>query len=50
MSQYKFVKKGLFESLSKFEKKLNDTANSGWRVVNFSYQHGEMIVLLERNR
>lgn len=45
-----FLKKGAFESLNKFEKKLNETVGSGWRVVNFTNDHGGIVVLLERNR
>lgn len=50
MDKYKFLKKGAFESLEKFEKKLNETVNAGWRVVNFTEDHGGIVVLLERTR
>jgi len=50
MQQYKFLKKGAFESLDKFEKKLNEVANTGWKVINFDYDHGGVVVLLERSR
>ena len=31
--QYKIVHKGPFEKVAKFEKRLNELAMSGWRVV-----------------
>lgn len=31
--QYKIIQKGPFEKLDKFEKRLNELAMSGWRVV-----------------
>ncbi|GHE68203.1 MULTISPECIES: hypothetical protein [Roseivirga] len=31
--QYKILQKGPFEKLEKFEKRLNELAMSGWRVV-----------------
>ena len=35
--QYKVVSKGAFESVEKFEQKLNKLAMEGWRVItNFS--------------
>ncbi|MHA7101846.1 hypothetical protein BXY85_2858 [Roseivirga pacifica] len=31
--QYKIIQKGPFEKVEKFEKKLNEMAMSGWRIV-----------------
>lgn len=50
MAQYKFLKKGSFENLEKFENKVNEVANSGWKVLNFTQDHGGIIVLFEKNR
>ncbi len=50
MNKYKFLKKGVFESLDKFEKKLNEKVTEGWRVVNFTNDHDGIVVLLERIR
>ncbi|WP_339787255.1 MAG: hypothetical protein ACMVP2_05685 [Imperialibacter sp.] len=50
MDKYKFLKKGAFENLEKFEKKLNEMVATGWRVVNFTNDHGGYVVLLERIR
>ncbi|CAD5254030.1 MULTISPECIES: hypothetical protein [unclassified Imperialibacter] len=50
MEKYKFLKKGGLESLEKFERKLNEMVMTGWRVVNFTNDHGGFVVLLERIR
>ena len=42
--QYKLIKKGPFEKQEKFEKRLNEMAMSGWRVVT-NMQGGEYLVL-----
>lgn len=31
--QYKIIQKGPFEKVEKFEKRLNELAQSGWRVI-----------------
>ncbi len=50
MKTYKFFKKKAFESLDSFEKRLNEQANQGQKVVNFTQDHGSIIVLLEKER
>ena len=50
MQKYKFLTKGFMESMDKFEKKLNATVDTGWKVVNFTTDHGGIVVLLERVR
>lgn len=50
MEKYKFVRKGALEGFDKFEKRLNEMAATGWRVVNFTQDHGGIVVLLERTR
>jgi len=50
MQKYKFLQKGTFESLDKFEKKLNEVVSGGWKVINFTEDHGGIVVLLERTR
>ncbi|MEQ8245823.1 DUF4177 domain-containing protein [Fulvivirga sp.] len=50
MDNYKFIKKGLFESLNTFQEKLNAQAREGWKVVNFVGDHSSIIVLLERSK
>ena len=41
---YKIIQKGPFEKLDKFEKRLNEMAMSGWRVVT-SMNHGTYLIL-----
>lgn len=50
MKNYKFLKKGSFENLEKFEKRVNEEASKGQRVVSFTQDHGVIIVLLEKER
>ena len=50
MQLYKFLKKGTFESLEKFEKKVNEEARGGWKVINFAHDYESVIVLFERVR
>jgi hypothetical protein len=46
--KYRFFKKGAFESIEKFEKRLNDEASLGWRVVNFVTIGSQQAALLEK--
>ncbi|MFK7952913.1 MAG: hypothetical protein AB8B73_08700 [Ekhidna sp.] len=48
MKNYKFLKKGAFENLDKFEKRVNEETARGLRVINFTQDHGSIIVLLEK--
>ena len=50
MRIYKIEKKGLFESVSKFEKKLNQMALEGWKAVSMANGEGTILVLLEKER
>ena len=50
MPNYKFLKKKAFEKIEKFEKRVNDMAMQGWKVINFTREHGEIVVLFERDR
>lgn len=50
MDKYKFLKKGFFESLEKFESRLNDQARKGYRAIAMTKEpNGYMVVLFERN-
>ena len=42
--QYKLISKGPFEKPEKFEKRLNEMAMSGWRVIT-SMTQGAYLVL-----
>lgn len=50
MNNYKFIKQKAFEKIDKFEKRVNETTSQGWKVNNFSSDHGSITVLLERER
>lgn len=48
MGKYKILKKGLFESQSKFEEKINSMAVQGWKAISISHQGGQLVVMLEK--
>lgn len=50
MNKYQFITKGAFEKSAKFEKRLNELASSGWHAVSMASDHGQITVLMERNR
>jgi len=47
--KYRLLKKGTFESLEKFEKRLNDECVGGWRAISISDSSGTLTVLLEKD-
>lgn len=49
MERYRLFKRGIFESLEKFEKRLNDECRRGYRAVSVSQSDGTTLVLLEKN-
>jgi hypothetical protein len=49
MDKYRFLKKKTFESLEKFEQRLNHECNNGWRVVSIASDSSYgLVALLER--
>ncbi len=50
MRTYKIVRKGTFESLSKFEKRLDALALEGWKALGITNDHGGTTVLMEKER
>lgn len=48
MQKYHFFKRKSFEGLDKYEKRLNDFVEAGWKVISMASDSGEMIILLER--
>ncbi len=49
MRRYKILKKGLFESTTNFEERLNGMCLEGWKAVSISSPQGnQIIVLLEK--
>lgn len=47
--KFRLLKKKAFESLEKFEIRLNDECQNGWRAISMSSDNGTLIVLLERD-
>jgi len=50
MSNYKIVKKGVFESHMKFEERINSLTLEGWKALSISHQGAQMVILMEKNR
>ncbi len=48
MDEYKLFKQKAFESIAKFEKRLNETCQLGWKPLSISSDHGVSIVLLQK--
>ncbi|NQZ75731.1 MAG: hypothetical protein HRT61_06405 [Ekhidna sp.] len=50
MNNYKFFRQKAFEKVESFEKRLHETTNQGWRVINFTSDNGTLVVMLERDK
>jgi len=50
MEKYKIIYKGFFESVSKFEERLNALSLEGWKAISIASDQGSMKVLLEKKR
>lgn len=48
LKDYKFIKKGFFTRLSKFEALLNDYASKGFVVVSITNDSGNMYALIAK--
>jgi len=48
MERYSILKKGVFESQSKFEERINSLALQGWSAISISHQGAQMVVLMEK--
>lgn len=46
--KYRLIKKRAFESLEKFEQRLNEECVGGWKAISISDTNGSITVLLER--
>ena len=46
--KYRLIKKGAFESLKKFEQRLNEECAGGWKAISISDANSSITVLLER--
>lgn len=48
IGKYRILRRKAFESLGKFENRLNEECAKGWRAISISTEHAGIIVLLER--
>lgn len=48
MDDYKLFPQKIFESARKFEKRLNEICQKGWKPISMSSDHGSITVLLEK--
>tara|TARA_R110002072_G_scaffold147858_6_gene295211 strand:- start:517 stop:666 length:150 start_codon:yes stop_codon:yes gene_type:complete len=48
MEKYKIIKKGVFESQTKFEEGINQLAFQGWKAISISHQGTQIVVLMEK--
>ncbi len=49
MNDYKILTKKAFESVDKFEKRLNEICQKGWKPVSLANgNHGGIMILLEK--
>jgi len=50
MEKYKIIKKGVFQSVSSFEEKVNTLSADGWKAISLTSDNSHMYVLMERER
>lgn len=48
IQRYRFFRQKAFESVDKFEIRLNDECRKGWRVVSITGNNAGLVVMLER--
>lgn len=48
MEQYKLLSQNTFESTKKFEKRLNEICQQGWKAISIGTGMEGMIILLEK--
>jgi hypothetical protein len=48
IGKYKILRRKAFESIEKFENRLNEECAKGWRAISIASEHSGIIVLLER--
>lgn len=49
MAEYKLLAQKVFESNKKFEKRLNEICNTGWKAISITADHGVNTILLEKS-
>jgi len=50
MTNYKLIKKGIFERESSFDERLNSLALEGWRAISITKDSGILVVLMQKSR
>ncbi len=50
MTNYKILRKGVFEKEKTFEERLNSMALEGWVAKSVTMHGGQLIVLMEKSR
>lgn len=50
MDRYKIIKKGVFQSVSSFQEKVNTLSADGWKAISLTSDNSHMYVLMERER
>ncbi len=48
MEKYVLLKVKPFESLKKFQARINEQARKGYRAINITGQHGAQVILMEK--
>ena len=48
MDEYKLLAQNVFESTKKFEKRLNEICNQGWKPISIAAGQGGNTVLLQK--
>ncbi len=46
MKEYKLLTKGVFEPESKFERRLNEICQKGWKPISICYNKGKGLTIL----
>lgn len=48
MEKYKILRKGVFETQTKFEERLNSESLKGWKALSISAHGTQVVILLEK--
>lgn len=48
MNRYRFIKQKAFESLEKFEDRINKECGTGWKIAQFAGTQSGLYVIVER--
>ena len=50
MTNYKLLRKGVFERSKRFEERLDSLGLEGWRAISITKDGGLIVVLMEKSR